>query len=105
MGNVITGACFCLFGKVYMALGANLTSHFLAQVFLETGIWSESLELLTGFLANLEQKLWLKKQFLTKIKTLHERYDLPSQGKFWPAITQQTELESYSNRLKTRKVL
>ena len=83
MGNVITGACFRLFGKVYMALGANTTSHFLAQVFLETRICSESLELLTGFLANLEPKLWLTKKFLTKIKTLHEKLFLILDLEFW----------------------
>jgi len=44
-----------------------------------------------------------KTPFLTKMKTLHNRCDLPFQGKFWPAITcQEIELESYSNLLKTR---
>jgi len=43
-----------------------------------------------------------KTQFWTKIKKFLERYDLPSQGKFWPAITQQhIELQCYSNPLKT----
>jgi len=43
---------------------------------------------------------------LTKIKTFHERYNIPSQGKLWPAITRrQIELESRSNDLKTREVL
>jgi len=37
---------------------------------------------MTGFLANLEPKLWLTKQFLTKIKTLHERYDWPLRANF-----------------------
>ena len=39
-------------------------------------------------------------------KKLHPRYDVPSQDKFWPAITQQQiELESCSNPPKTRNVL
>jgi len=33
VGDVIMRACFRFFGQVYVALGANSTSHFLAQVF------------------------------------------------------------------------
>jgi len=47
-----------------------------------------------------------KHPFLTKIIKLQERYNLPSVGKPWQAITrQQIELESYLNPLKTREVL
>jgi len=46
-----------------------------------------------------------KSKFGKNIK-LQQRYDLPNQGKFWSAITQQQiELYSYSNPLKTRKVV
>jgi len=53
---------FCLYGQVYLDLGANLMGRFLAQ-------------LLFGNYALI--------QFLTTIKTFLERYDLPSQGVFW----------------------
>jgi len=39
---------------------------FLAKVFLETRLWSEFLQLLIGFLAFLEPKLWLKNKNLGK---------------------------------------
>jgi len=36
-----------------------------------------------------------------KNKKFHKRYDLPSRGKLWSAITRQKiEIESYSNSLK-----
>jgi len=34
VGDVIIGAGFRFFSRVYLALGANPTSHFWAQVFL-----------------------------------------------------------------------
>jgi len=33
VGDVTISGCFCLFGWDYLALGANPTSHFIAQVF------------------------------------------------------------------------
>ena len=52
------------------------------------------------------QNFGTKTQFLKKFKKFHKKYNLPSQGKFWPTITwQQIELESCSNRLKTPDVL
>jgi len=54
------GACFGLCGRDYLALGANPRSHFLAQVFLESRLSSDSLEPLFGLLAYLEPKIWLK---------------------------------------------
>jgi len=57
-------ACFRLFGQVNLALGANPTSHFLVQVFLETRLSTESLEPLIGFLAYLEPKHFPEKQIL-----------------------------------------
>jgi len=44
VGDVIMGACFCFLGQFYLALGASPTSHFSAQVFLESRLSSESLE-------------------------------------------------------------
>jgi len=38
VGDVIIGVGFHLFGRVYLTLGANPISHFLAQVFLETTV-------------------------------------------------------------------
>jgi len=47
-----------------------------------------------------------KPSFLTKLKSFHQTYNLPSQSKFWSAISgQYIELESYSNSLKTSDVL
>jgi len=40
------------------------------------------LQPLIGFLAYLEPKLWPQNPILTETETLHERYDLLSQGKF-----------------------
>jgi len=45
-----------LFGQLYLALGANPMSHFLAKFFLQTRLRSASLERLNGFLAYLEPK-------------------------------------------------
>ena len=42
------------FGRVYLALGTNATSHFLAQVFFKTRLTFESLQPLIGFLEYLE---------------------------------------------------
>ena len=56
------GTCFRFFGQGYLILGAKPMSHFLAQVFFEPRLSSESLEPLIGLLAYLEPKLWLKKQ-------------------------------------------
>ena len=36
VGDVTIGACFRLFGQVYIALVAKPTGYFLAQAFLET---------------------------------------------------------------------
>jgi len=47
-----------------------------------------------------------QKPSLTKFKMFQKRYNLPYDGKLWPAITeQQIELESCSNPLKTCDVL
>ena len=56
-GDVKMMACFAIFGRVYLDLGANPLSHFLAQVLLETRLWSASLEPSIGFPACLEPKL------------------------------------------------
>jgi len=81
-------------------------NHFMVQVLLETRLQSASLEPLIDLLAYLEPKLWLKNPIFDKIQNVSKRYNLPSQGKFWPAITgQQIELESCSNHLKTHDVL
>jgi len=61
-------ACFHIFGRVYLSLGANPLSHFLAEVFLKTGLWSVFLESLIDFLVNLEPKLWPKNQSFDKNK-------------------------------------
>jgi len=43
---------------------------------------------------------------LTKIKTFHKRYNLPSPAKPWPAVTRKhIELEGHSNPETTREVL
>jgi len=49
--DVTMGACFRLFGPVYLALGANPTGHFWLLFCVETRIQSVSLEPLNGFLA------------------------------------------------------
>ena len=61
------GTFFRPCGRVYLALGANTMGQFLAQIFLESKLSSKSLDPLTGSLAYLEPKLWLKKQKLVKI--------------------------------------
>jgi len=63
-------------------------SHFFAQDLFANWAMIESLEPLISFLQICIQNYGLKAQFLTKIKMLHERYDLSPQGKFWLAITQ-----------------
>ena len=67
------GAFFHLFGQLYLALGTNPRSQFLAYVFLENGLWSESLESLIGFLAYLEANLWLKNHILFKNKKVSRK--------------------------------
>jgi len=57
------------FGQIYLALGANPMSHFLAHVFLESRLSSESSEPLIGFIAYLEPKLWLKIKKMDKNST------------------------------------
>jgi len=37
-GDITMRACFHIFGRVYLSLGANPLSHFLAEVFLKTGL-------------------------------------------------------------------
>jgi len=69
VGDIKKGACFRYFGKVCPALGAKPTSHFLAQISLETRLYSASLENLIGFVAYLEQKLWQNKTFFSIIQT------------------------------------
>jgi len=45
-----------------------------------------------------------KNKFWQEKKKLQERYDLPYQGKFWSAVTQQQiKLESCSNPLQIRE--
>jgi len=38
MGDVTMGACFCLFGQVYLTLGTNPKSHFFGSRFF--GKWA-----------------------------------------------------------------
>jgi len=52
-GDVIMGACFCLFDQVYLALGTNPICHF-SLIFLETRLSSQSLEPMIGLLACLQ---------------------------------------------------
>jgi len=60
VGDVIMGEVIRIFGRGHRALGANPTSHIFIQAFIGTGQKSQSLELLIGFLAHLEPKLWLQ---------------------------------------------
>jgi len=86
--------------------GRQPTGNFLAHIFFETWPNSASLKPFNDFLAHLGPKLWLKNLTSDKNEKIHKRYDLLSQGKFWPTITrQQIELESCSNPVKTREVL
>jgi len=61
---------FRFFSQFYLALGANPLSQFMAQVFMETMLWSASLVLLISFLACLEPKLWLKTPIFDKNQNL-----------------------------------
>jgi len=61
--------------------GRQHNEPFLAQVFSETTLSFASLEPLIDFLAYLEPELRLKTAFLTKIKKLQEKGDLPSNSK------------------------
>jgi len=40
VGDIIMGSCFCLFGHIYLALGANPTSYFWLKFFLESTLSS-----------------------------------------------------------------
>jgi len=72
------GDVFAFLAKFTWPWAPTQSVIFLIQAFLETGLSSESLESLIDFLAYLEPKLWLKNQYLTKIKSIHERYNFPS---------------------------
>jgi len=63
--DVTMVACFYLFGQVYLALGTNPTNHFWLKFFWKLG-YNLHLELLIGFLAYLEPKLWLKNTIFDK---------------------------------------
>jgi len=56
-----------------VAQGANITSHFLAQVFLEAKPKSEPLEGLIGFLGIWDPKTWLKNPNLGKNKKVTKK--------------------------------
>jgi len=76
-------------------------SHCLTQVFFKSRLLSESLEILIGFLAYLEPKLWLKSHKLVKNYTRTNAdpgYIRPIL--YMAIIRQQIELESYSNPLQ-----
>ena len=67
MGVTSQVGVVCFFGHLYPALRANPMSHFFGSSFLETRLWSASLEPLIDFLAYLEPKLRAKNQNLAKI--------------------------------------
>ena len=91
------GACFHPFGQVHLALGANQTSQFFGSILFGNWAMIQVFRALDWFLAYLQANVGWKTQFLKKIRTLYETYDLPSQGKLWPTITQQLiELKSCS---------
>jgi len=71
---------FSPYGRGFLALDANPTSHFLVRVFFGIRLPSESLEPLIGLLAYLVPKLWLKKQKLVKIISAQ----MLTQGVFFP---------------------
>jgi len=67
VGDIEIGGVFACFRCGWLALRANPTSEFLGQViFLESGLTSEALELLVGFITYLEPALWLENTKLVK---------------------------------------
>ena len=61
VGDIEIGGVFACFRCGCLALCTNPTSDLLGQViFLESGLTSEALELLVGFITYLEPALWLE---------------------------------------------
>jgi len=67
VGDVIIGPCFhAVLAEVTYPWAPTQKATFLAEVFVESRLSCESSEPLTGLLAYLESKSWLKNQKLGK---------------------------------------
>ena len=94
-----------IFGAFAWPWAPAQCEFFSLKVFLDLWLENESLEHLIDLLAHWETKYFLKNPIFGKNLKFSKRVTLATSVQPWPLVVgTQIELESYSNRVKTREV-